>query len=693
MQFYIQPDMAELYSKQGYTIIKLEEVVLNDTQISEISTQEAGMMIDKEPTEKEIEFKDKKALKEFLEKSGVEVKDVEKRQKRMAKINDLPLLSNPTEDMYCLVGKDNLKKVPWSAIMGQIGAPYIATTVSGMIDKTRVYVYQGSESGYTSGNWYYWNGSAWTSGGIYNSAAVDTDKTLTQSDKPADSAVVGQQIGELKEDLENVVKITETKSTNKLNFTNVEEQEKNGITMSYQDNVLSLNGTASAKTEFTIPLAENLSDGIYKFYYELLEGDFNQTILYGYQSNSYAQFTKSTTTVKDTYVNAQNRSKISLTKDQKFENCKFHIWAELSSEATGIFSIPGTTHKDIAFNNDLEIPQVKKNESEINNLQKILATEQNYELITGKMVYKNGEIKSDTNSACINLRLEAGDTIIFKASGSVNHAIISESTPDFGKIINVIKVGTSNDEMIYEYTADQDIYLVLSCRSNKEYSIEKILYLEKLKSALLGILNTKEDYRYLLKVFEGKKGLCIGDSLTYGVVNGASSGAINTTKNYPYWFNKMTNLAVDVDGHPGWTASQMYERVKSNNYAEYGFILLFLGTNGGLTTDEQISAYKQIIEKFISDNNNVKIFLITPFAVNGYSKQDTVDKIYDIGKEKEIAVVNADIAPFKYTVVDGKIHEYDITHLSEMGYFLLANVIANGMGKGIYDYLERYNEC
>lgn len=121
----------------------------------------------------------------------------------MAKINDLPLLSNPTEDMYCLVGKDDLQKVPWSAIMGQIGAPYIATTAAGMTDKTRVYVYQGSESGYTSGNWYYWNGSAWTSGGTYNSAAVDTDKTLTQSDKAADSAIVGQQIGELKESLDD----------------------------------------------------------------------------------------------------------------------------------------------------------------------------------------------------------------------------------------------------------------------------------------------------------------------------------------------------------------------------------------------------------------------------------------------------------------------------------------------------------
>lgn len=38
----------------------------------------------------------------------------------MAKINDLPLLPNPTEDMYCLVGKEDLQKVPWSAIMWQI---------------------------------------------------------------------------------------------------------------------------------------------------------------------------------------------------------------------------------------------------------------------------------------------------------------------------------------------------------------------------------------------------------------------------------------------------------------------------------------------------------------------------------------------------------------------------------------------
>lgn len=38
----------------------------------------AGIMIDKKETnEQEIKFKDQKALKEFLEKSGVEVKEVD----------------------------------------------------------------------------------------------------------------------------------------------------------------------------------------------------------------------------------------------------------------------------------------------------------------------------------------------------------------------------------------------------------------------------------------------------------------------------------------------------------------------------------------------------------------------------------------------------------------------------------------
>lgn len=53
------------------------------------------------------------------------------------------------------------------------GSPLVATTAAGMTQTNRIYVYTGSETGYTAGNWYYYNGSAWVSGGVYNSATID----------------------------------------------------------------------------------------------------------------------------------------------------------------------------------------------------------------------------------------------------------------------------------------------------------------------------------------------------------------------------------------------------------------------------------------------------------------------------------------------------------------------------------------
>nr|DAO26369.1 MAG TPA: distal tail protein [Caudoviricetes sp.] len=52
------------------------------------------------------------------------------------------------------------------------GAPKAVSLVSGMTDHTKNYVYTGSESGYTAGNWYYWNGSNWSSGGVYQSQGI-----------------------------------------------------------------------------------------------------------------------------------------------------------------------------------------------------------------------------------------------------------------------------------------------------------------------------------------------------------------------------------------------------------------------------------------------------------------------------------------------------------------------------------------
>lgn len=77
------------------------------------------------------------------------------------------------------------------------GSPAVAATASAMIDQGRVYVYTGSESGYTNGNWYYYNGSSWVSGGVYNSATVETDTSLSVSGAPADAKVTGDYIKDM----------------------------------------------------------------------------------------------------------------------------------------------------------------------------------------------------------------------------------------------------------------------------------------------------------------------------------------------------------------------------------------------------------------------------------------------------------------------------------------------------------------
>lgn len=105
-----------------------------------------------------------------------------------------------TADQVAWDKTTNLKQ----AISEKLGAPLAATTAAQMTDKTRIYVYTGSESGYTKGNWYYWNGSSWVSGGVYNSVAVETDKTLTVAGKAADGEVVGQEIGSLKESISDL---------------------------------------------------------------------------------------------------------------------------------------------------------------------------------------------------------------------------------------------------------------------------------------------------------------------------------------------------------------------------------------------------------------------------------------------------------------------------------------------------------
>lgn len=85
------------------------------------------------------------------------------------------------------------------------GSPLTANLAENMVEQNRVYVYTGSETGYTAGHWYYYDGSAWTDGGVYNGSAVNTDMTLTQVGIPADAKAVGDELSQIKEDFTALV--------------------------------------------------------------------------------------------------------------------------------------------------------------------------------------------------------------------------------------------------------------------------------------------------------------------------------------------------------------------------------------------------------------------------------------------------------------------------------------------------------
>lgn len=94
------------------------------------------------------------------------------------------------------------------------GSPTPVATVAEMTDESAVYLYTGSETGYTAGNWYFWNGSAWTSGGTYGGAVTDT--TLSVSGAPADSKAVGDALA-TKADADDVT-ITSAEAAELLNI-------------------------------------------------------------------------------------------------------------------------------------------------------------------------------------------------------------------------------------------------------------------------------------------------------------------------------------------------------------------------------------------------------------------------------------------------------------------------------------------
>ena len=104
-----------------------------------------------------------------------------------------------------------------------------------MTNTNKVYIYVGNESGYTNGNWYYYNGSRWVSGGVYNSQAINTDATLTHQGVAADAEAAGK-----------IVEISETQPAAPANRVWIPETQESTVQIPTWAEHQALNGALNA---------------------------------------------------------------------------------------------------------------------------------------------------------------------------------------------------------------------------------------------------------------------------------------------------------------------------------------------------------------------------------------------------------------------------------------------------------------
>lgn len=212
------------------------------------------------------------------------------------------ILEQATEAAQSAQASAETAEAAAEAVTDKYSAPYTVTSASQMTDETKVYLYEGNESGYTAGNWYYYNGSAWVSGGQYGEG-VEIDTTLSVSGRAADAKVVGDEISDLKSDLGNIrltdlfefgnINITSSGWTYSTSVSRVRTKEGETIHIS--------EGTKIGLTDYTNAryyLGWRNESGIYKFN-GWLTTDFTTT-----ESGDYVVLISNRTEVAQTDVTA-----------------------------------------------------------------------------------------------------------------------------------------------------------------------------------------------------------------------------------------------------------------------------------------------------------------------------------------------------------------------------------------------------
>lgn len=550
------------------------------------------------------------------------------------------------------------------------------------------------------------NIETWNSGGVTDEQ-IKTAVDDYFSENPIDGSV------------DSIIDTTTIISNNVLKLEDVAETEKNGVTMTVVDEVITLNGTATANTDLNLN-SNFIEDGTYTFAYEILEGTLVGNLKYGYRSSSYIEIN---TSGKASNIATHDRTKIHVTSGSVCSNLKIHLWAVAGVEYKewqpyGNYTVR-TLKEDITSEkiddamNNANIALEQSNNAK-NSIDNFIATSDCYLGVLGNCYVKvNGETVEDSGFQTDKLRLKQGMKLTLNASGGSNVVNISRWDSTYSIMYSAICLSSDKSQQTWEYSAiDKEEYIAICGRTGADYKYEYFVKYEPMQIIQNNLINYIENVQYLNNFsayfLSDMNGIAIGDSLTYGVVDGTTGSAKNTDKNYPYWLSKMLNCTIENNGHAGIDSLRYYDYYgSSKDYSNYDFALIFLGTNYGLednvadgaNTTTQTGCYMKLIENILSQNSDCKIILVKPFVVTGDESEKTVNtktitkKVIDEITEKYGLInVDLDVEPFNTTYVDGVVHQFDKTHLGVGAYLLMANKIAIGIGQALLNNISFMND-
>lgn len=116
------------------------------------------------------------------------------------------------------------------------------------------------------------------------------------------------------------------------------------------------------------------------------------------------------------------------------------------------------------------------------------------------------------------------------------------------------------------------------------------------------------------------KGLCIGDSLTYGQSDRNDTGSLYGFKhagmNYPDNLMRLTGIDLTNAGTAGKTFQTWWELHKNDDFSGHDFCIIALGVNDAyfnkMWTDDSLTYLTNIVNAVRTANNHIPIFITTP---------------------------------------------------------------------------------